>query len=29
MEDVIVRHLGMGDARLTTRLLTVPRPQLV
>jgi len=29
MEDVIVRHLGVGDARLTNRLLTVPRPQLV
>jgi L-glutamine-phosphate cytidylyltransferase len=29
MEDLIVRHLGVGDARLTTRLLTAPRPQLV
>ncbi len=29
MEELIVRHLGIGDAALTGRLLTASKPQLV
>jgi choline kinase len=29
MENLIVGHLGIGDAKLTSRLLTASRPQLV
>jgi L-glutamine-phosphate cytidylyltransferase len=29
MEELIVRHLGIGDAALTGRLLTATKPQLV